>query len=183
MTRFRTILVVLVVAAAVAVTIGWTASTGSETKSDTTGMASTAPSAESDVVETAAKAGDFTTLTKLLTRAGLAETLRQPGPYTVLAPTDTAFAGVPKETLDALLRDDAKLKTVLLYHVLSGEVTAADVVKLRSAKTASGDNVRIRVAGSDVFVNRAKVTQPDVMASNGVIHVIDRVLIPPMPRG
>jgi len=97
----------------------------------------------------------------------------------VFAPTDAAFKKVPKKTLDALLRNKAKLKAVLLYHVVSGEVTAADVVKLSSAKTLEGKNVRIRVAGSKVFVNDAKVTTADVKASNGVIHVVNRVLIPP----
>ncbi len=86
---------------------------------------------------------------------------------------------MPKKTLTALLRNKAKLKAVLLYHVVSGKVTAGDVVKLSSAKTLNGKSVRIRVAGSNVFVNRAKVTAPDVMASNGVIHVVNRVLIPP----
>ena len=114
-----------------------------------------------------------------MTQAGLVNALQKPGPYTVFAPTDAAFQKVPKKTLDALLADKAKLKAVLLYHVVSKEVPAADVVKLSSAKTLSGKNVRIRVAGSNVFVNSSKVTTPDVMATNGVIHVINRVLIPP----
>jgi uncharacterized surface protein with fasciclin (FAS1) repeats len=138
-----------------------------------------APRAKADIVGTAAAAGDFTTLTKLLKTAGLAATLRQAGPYTVFAPTDAAFAKVPKATLDALLADKAKLKAVLLYHVVAGKVTATDVAKLRSAKTANGKTVAIRVAGGNVFVNGAKVTTPDVMATNGVIHVVNRVLIPP----
>jgi uncharacterized surface protein with fasciclin (FAS1) repeats len=134
---------------------------------------------ELDIVQTAVAAGKFKTLTKLLTRAGLAPALRQPGPYTVFAPTDAAFKKVPKKTLKALLRNKAKLKAVLLYHVVAGKVTAADVVKLSSTKTLNGKNVRIRVSGGNVFVNKAKVTRPDVMASNGVIHVVNRVLIPP----
>ena len=134
---------------------------------------------EGNIVQTAVAAGQFKTLVKLLKRAGLASTLQQPGPYTVLAPTDTAFKKVPKKTLNALLRNKAKLKAVLRYHVVSGKVTAADVVKLTSAKTLNGKDVRIRVSGSNVFVNKAKVTKPDVMASNGVIHVVNRVLIPP----
>jgi uncharacterized surface protein with fasciclin (FAS1) repeats len=97
----------------------------------------------------------------------------------VFAPTDAAFKKVPKSTLAALLQDKAQLKAVLLYHVVAGRVAAAKVVKLRSAKTANGARVRIRVAGSNVFVNRSKVTKADVKASNGVIHVINRVLIPP----
>jgi uncharacterized surface protein with fasciclin (FAS1) repeats len=135
--------------------------------------------ADANIVQTAVAAGQFKTLTKLLTRAGLAGALQQPGPYTVFAPTDAAFKKVPKATLNALLRSRAKLKAVLLYHVVSGDVTAADVVKLSSAKTLNGKNVRIRVSGMNVFVNSAKVTMPDVAASNGVIHVINRVLIPP----
>ena len=134
---------------------------------------------EKNIVQTAVAAGQFKTLAKLLTRAGLAGALTQPGPYTVFAPTDAAFKKVPKKTLNALLKNKAKLKAVLLYHVVSGKVTAADVVKLTSAKTLNGKSVRIRVSGSNVFVNSAKVTTPDVMATNGVIHVINRVLIPP----
>jgi uncharacterized surface protein with fasciclin (FAS1) repeats len=132
-----------------------------------------------NIVQTAAAAGQFKTLTKLLTRAGLVSSLQQPGPYTVFAPTDAAFKKVPKSTLKMLLHNRAKLKAVLLYHVVSGNVTAADVVKLNSAKTLNGKSVRIRTAGMNVFVNSAKVTSPDVKASNGVIHVINRVLIPP----
>ena len=136
-------------------------------------------SADQNIVQTAVGAGQFKTLAKLLTRAGLLNALQQPGPYTVFAPTDAAFAKVPKKTVTALLRNKTKLRAVLLYHVVSGNVRAADVVKLSSAKTLNGKTVRIRVAGSNVFVNTAKVTKPDVIASNGVIHVINRVLIPP----
>jgi uncharacterized surface protein with fasciclin (FAS1) repeats len=132
-----------------------------------------------NVVQTAAAAGQFKTLTKLLRRAGLVGALQQPGPYTVFAPTDAAFKKVPKQKLNMLLRNKAKLKAVLLYHVVPGKVAAADVVKLSSAKTLNGKSLRIRVSGMNVFVNSAKVTTPDVMASNGVIHVINRVLIPP----
>jgi uncharacterized surface protein with fasciclin (FAS1) repeats len=135
--------------------------------------------ADANIVQTAVAAGQFKTLTKLLIRAGLAGALQQPGPYTVFAPTDAAFKKVPKATLNALLRNRVKLKAVLLYHVVSGNVTASDVVKLSSAKTLNGKSVRIRVSGMNVFVNSAKVTKPDVAASNGVIHVINRVLIPP----
>jgi uncharacterized surface protein with fasciclin (FAS1) repeats len=131
-----------------------------------------------NLVQTAAAAGQFKTLTMLLTKAGLVRTLQRTGPYTVFAPTDLAFAKVPKSTLNALLADKAKLRAVLRYHVLTGKVTSADVTKLSSARTASGKNVRIRIAGKSVFVNNAKVTKADVMASNGVIHGINRVLIP-----
>lgn len=144
-----------------------------------TATAVAAPRGHGTIVETATASGQFTTLTKLLKRAGLAGTLEGRGPFTVFAPTDAAFAKVPKATLDELLASKAKLKAVLLYHVVAGKVTAKDVVKLSSAKTLDGKLVRIRVGGSTVFVNGAKVTRPDVIASNGVIHVLDRVLIPP----
>jgi uncharacterized surface protein with fasciclin (FAS1) repeats len=137
------------------------------------------PRQSRDLMQTAVAAGQFKTLARLLTRAGLVGALEKPGPYTVFAPTDAAFAKVPKKTLDGLLADKAKLKAVLLYHVIPGKVTAANVVKLSSAKTLEGKKVRIKVAGSNVFVNTAKVTTPDVIATNGVIHVVNRVLIPP----
>jgi uncharacterized surface protein with fasciclin (FAS1) repeats len=141
--------------------------------------ATASPREQGTIVETAVAAGQFKTLAMLLKRAGLVSTLQKPGPYTVFAPTDAAFEKVPTSTLNALLRNRAKLRAVLLYHVVAGKVSAARVVKLSSAKTAGGQSVRIRVAGSNVFVNGSKVTKPDVMASNGVIHVINRVLIPP----
>ncbi len=165
MTRITTFIALIVVAAVAIVAVG--------------PSASARPREQSTIVETAVAAGQFKTLAKLLTRAGLVSTLEQPGPYTVFAPTDAAFKRVPKQTLNSLLRNKAKLRAVLLYHVVAGKVTAAKVVRLSSAKTASGQKVRVRVAGSSVFVNDAKVTKPDVMASNGVIHVVNRVLIPP----
>jgi transforming growth factor-beta-induced protein len=131
-----------------------------------------------DIVQTAVAAGQFTTLASLLQQAGLVDTLATGGPFTVFAPTDAAFAKVPKATLDALAADPAKLKAVLLYHVVPGRVTAADVVKLTSAKTAEGRSVAIKVVNGSVFIDGAQVTTPDVEASNGVIHVIDSVLIP-----
>jgi uncharacterized surface protein with fasciclin (FAS1) repeats len=129
-------------------------------------------------VQTAAATGQFDTLAMLLTKAGLVRTLERKGPYTVFAPTDAAFAKVPKSTVNALLADKAKLRAVLLYHVVAGKVTAAQVTELDSAKTASGKSVRIRTTGGSVFVNNAKVTKADVPASNGVIHVVNRVLLP-----
>ena len=148
-----------------------------------TGSASAASSPagaaqETDIVQTAVGAGNFKTLTKLLKRAHLVRTLKQPGPYTVFAPTDAAFAKVPKRKLNALLRSRSKLRSVLLYHVAAGELPAAAVVQRSSVKTLNGKRVRIRVRDSNVFLNKARVTTPDVMASNGVIHVINRVLIP-----
>jgi len=131
-----------------------------------------------DIVETATAAGQFTTLTKLLKKADLAGALQQPGPYTVFAPTDKAFAKIPKRKLRALARNKAKLKSVLLYHVVAKKLPAAKVVERKGARTLNGKRVRFRVRKGDVFVNRAKVTTADVMASNGVIHVINRVLLP-----
>jgi uncharacterized surface protein with fasciclin (FAS1) repeats len=136
------------------------------------------PAAERNIVQTATAAGQFKTLVMLVQRAGLAGALQKPGPYTVFAPTDAAFKRVPKATLQALLADKAKLRAVLLYHVVPGDVTAAAVAKRTSAKTLNGQRVRIRHTSGAVFVNTAKVVTPDVMATNGVIHVINRVLIP-----
>lgn len=132
---------------------------------------------DQDIVDTAA-AGDFTTLTNLLERAGLVNALRRPGPYTVFAPTDAAFAKVPKKRLNALLKSRKKLRSVLLYHVVGKRLTAAQVSSRKRAKTLNGKRVRFRVRGSNVYVNRARVTAADVGASNGVIHVINRVLLP-----
>jgi uncharacterized surface protein with fasciclin (FAS1) repeats len=140
---------------------------------------SAAPRAESDIVGTAVAAGDLTTLTKLLKSAGLAGTLREKGRYTVFAPTDAAFAKVPKATLNALMMDKAKLKAVLLYHVVAGKLTAKDLAKLSSTKTAYGKSLTIRDAGGTVFANNAEVIKADVMATNGIIHIVNRVLIPP----
>jgi len=138
-----------------------------------------AAGADKDIVETAQAAGSFNTLLTAATEAGLVETLKGDGPFTVFAPTDEAFAKVPEETLNALLRDKAKLKEVLLYHVVQGQVMAADAVKLDSAKTVQGQPFTIRARGGKVMINNAQVTQADIKASNGVIHVIDSVLLPP----
>ena len=137
------------------------------------------PSENKNIVQTAQAAGNFKTLTKLVTKAGLAATLSQPGPYTVFAPTDAAFKRVPKSTLKSLAKNKAKLRAVLLYHVVAGKVPSSEVVMMRSVKTVNGKSVRIRTSNGSVYVNTAKVTKPDVNASNGVIHVINRVLIPP----
>ena len=135
--------------------------------------------AQLNVVQTAVAAGQFKTLVSLVKQAGLAKTLSGTGRFTVFAPTDAAFAKVPKATLKQLAADKAKLRAVLLYHVVSGRLTAAKVTKLRSARTLNGATVRIRVSGGMVYVNGARVVKPNVSASNGVIHVINRVLIPP----
>jgi uncharacterized surface protein with fasciclin (FAS1) repeats len=147
------------------------------------GVASASPAkttavSDTNIVETAVAAGQFKTLAALVTKAGLADTLATGGPFTVFAPTDAAFAKVPQATLDALAADPDLLKSVLLYHVVPGKVTAADVVKLSSVKTLEGRSLSIKVVNGSVSIDQATVTTPDVMASNGVIHVIDSVLIP-----
>jgi uncharacterized surface protein with fasciclin (FAS1) repeats len=137
------------------------------------------PSDEKNIVQTAQAAGNFKTLTKLVVKAGLAGTLSSSGPYTVFAPTDAAFKKVPKSTLNSLAKNRAKLRAVLLYHVVAGRVPSSQVVMLKSAKTLNGKSVRVHTAGGKVFVNNSKVTKTDINASNGVIHVVNRVLIPP----
>ncbi len=127
----------------------------------------------------ASETPQLSTLLSLVKKAGLADELSTPGALTVFAPTNAAFAKVPKATLAALAKQPAQLKRVLLYHVVAGRVTAAKVVKLKSAKTLAGPTVRVRVTGNTVRINTARVTTADVKASNGVVHVIDRVLIPP----
>jgi len=134
--------------------------------------------ASKDIVDTAVAAGSFTTLAKALTEAGLVETLKGKGPFTVFAPTDEAFAKLPKGTLDALLKDKKKLTAVLTYHVVAGTVKSGDVVKLKSAKTVNGQSVTVSVKDGAVSIDKAKVTKADIEASNGVIHVIDTVLLP-----
>jgi uncharacterized surface protein with fasciclin (FAS1) repeats len=135
-------------------------------------------SQSTDIVQTAVAAGQFKTLASLLKQAGLAGTLQAKGPYTVFAPTDAAFAKVPKATLQGLGKDKAKLRSVLLYHVAKGKLDAAKVVKRTSVKTLNGQSVRIVVKDGKVTVGGARVTTADVKASNGVIHVINKVLIP-----
>ena len=130
-----------------------------------------------DIVDTAVQAGSFNTLVAAVQAAGLAETLKGTGPFTVFAPTDEAFAKLPKGTVDALLKDIPKLKQILTYHVVSGKVMAADVVKMKSATTVEGSDVKID-ASSGVKINSSTVTTPDVAADNGVIHIIDTVLMP-----
>ncbi len=130
-----------------------------------------------DIVDTAISAGSFNTLVAAVKAAGLVDTLKGPGPFTVFAPTDDAFAKLPAGTVDALLKDIPKLTKILTYHVVSGKVMAADVVKLKSATTVEGSDVKID-ASNGVKVNDSKVVTPDVAADNGVIHVIDAVLLP-----
>ncbi len=132
-----------------------------------------------NIVTVAVENGNFKTLAAALTAAGLVETLQGAGPFTVFAPTDAAFAKLPAGTLDALLKDKAKLAAILTYHVVAGKVEAKDVVKLTSAKTVNGATVAIKVVNGKVMINNATVSTADVQASNGVIHVIDTVILPP----
>ena len=133
---------------------------------------------EKNLVQTAVAAGQFKTLTSLVQQAGLAGTLSGRTRYTVFAPTDAAFAKVPKATLAALAKDKSKLRAVLLYHVVKGRLTAAKVAKRHSLKTLNGHRLSVRVRHGKIYVGGARVTQAGVGASNGVIHVIDKVLIP-----
>jgi uncharacterized surface protein with fasciclin (FAS1) repeats len=133
-----------------------------------------------DIVDTAVSAGSFKTLTTALEAAGLVETLKGKGPFTVFAPTDEAFAKLPEGTLKSLLMpaNKQKLKAILTYHVVAGNVKAADVIKLSSVKTLNGQSVTIKVVGGKVLINGATVVKADIAATNGTIHVIDTVLMP-----
>ncbi|MBW4662255.1 MAG: fasciclin domain-containing protein [Drouetiella hepatica Uher 2000/2452] len=130
-----------------------------------------------DIVDTAVQAGSFNTLVAAVKAAGLVETLKGAGPFTVFAPTDEAFAKLPAGTVDGLLKDIPQLKKILTYHVVSGKVMAADVMNLKSAKTVEGSEVKIDTTNG-VKINSSTVVTPDVAADNGVIHVIDTVLMP-----
>ena len=143
--------------------------------------AAAAPAADKDIVDTAVAAGSFTTLAKALTAAELVDTLKGEGPFTVFAPTDEAFAALPAGTLDDLLKPEnkAKLQEILKYHVVSGKVMAADVVGLTSAKTVAGKDLKVAAKDGGVMINESKVVKTDIAAKNGVIHVIDKVLLPP----
>ena len=134
-----------------------------------------------DIVDTAVAAGSFTTLAKALTAADLVATLKGPGPFTVFAPTDDAFAKLPAGTVENLLKPENKamLRRLLTYHVVPGKVMAADVVKVSSATAVSGDKLSIKVNGGTVIVDKARIVKTDIAASNGVIHVVDTVLLPP----
>ena len=140
------------------------------------GAASMAPS--KNIIEVAAGAGSFKTLLAAVEAAGLTATLKGAGPFTVFAPTDAAFAALPPGTVEALLKDPKKLAAILTYHVVSGKVMASTVVGLKSAKTVNGQEVTIKVEMGVVMIDNAKVITTDVAASNGVIHVIDAVILP-----
>ena len=140
-----------------------------------------AASADKNIIDTAVAAGQFKTLTAAINAAGLTKNLEGPGPFTVFAPTDAAFAKLPAGTVDNLLKPEnkAQLVAILTYHVVPGEVTAANVVKLNEANTVSGKMIAVHTTGNSVMVNNAHVVNTDIAASNGVIYVIDSVLMPP----
>jgi uncharacterized surface protein with fasciclin (FAS1) repeats len=146
------------------------------------GMAGTAQAQDAkptkDIVETAIAAGSFKTLVAAVQAAGLVETLKGKGPFTVFAPTDEAFAKLPAGTVEALLKDKAKLAAILTYHVVSGDVRAAQAMKLSSAKTVNGQSAKIMVKDGNVMIDNAKVVKADIGTTNGVIHVIDTVILP-----
>lgn len=136
-------------------------------------------SAQKDIVDTAVEAGSFTTLAAALQAANLVETLKGDGPFTVFAPTDAAFAKLPEGTVESLLANPEQLAAVLTYHVVSGKVMAAQVTSMSEATTVNGAKINIRVVDGKVMINDATVTTADVGASNGVIHIIDTVILPP----
>jgi uncharacterized surface protein with fasciclin (FAS1) repeats len=168
-TNFRTLVAVLAVALLGVAAIGGAALARDD---------SSTAAAEANIVETAVGAGKFDTLVSLVKEAGLAETLATGGNFTVFAPTDAAFAKVPKKTLNALAADPAKLKAVLLYHVVKGELRANRIMKRNSIETLNGASVTVKVTRGVVKVDNAWVIQANVEASNGVIHAINRVLMP-----
>ena len=170
-TRSRSFLAVAALAASLAA-----AATGASLGSSPAAAAS----GEQTIVKTAAQTGQFNTLLTLAKKAGLVGALSGSGPLTVFAPTDAAFRAVPKATLNGLATNRAALRRVLLYHVVKGNVPASRVVTLRSAKTLAGPTIAIRVAGTNVFLNGStKVVKTDIGATNGTIHVINKVLLPP----
>jgi uncharacterized surface protein with fasciclin (FAS1) repeats len=145
-------------------------------------LTTTTQAQDKDIVDTAVAAGSFKTLAAALTQAGLIDTLKSAGPFTVFAPTDEAFAKVPKAQLEALLKNKEALVKVLTYHVVKGKVPASEVVKLngKAVGTVQGSAVKVKVNGGKVMVNNANVVKTDIMTSNGVIHVIDTVILPDM---
>ena len=162
----------IIAALVVALAVGVATATAGRATTDQSKMG------EKNLVQTAVAAGQFKTLASLLQKAGLVGTLAGKGQFTVFAPTDAAFAKVPKATLASLGKNKAKLRAVLLYHVVKGRVTAAQAMKLHSATTLQGKQLTIRVSNGKVIVGGATVVKANVMASNGVIHVINKVLIP-----
>jgi uncharacterized surface protein with fasciclin (FAS1) repeats len=173
MFKLKTVLASAVTAAVLAAGVS-TAGADSMYRSTSTG---TNAMARADIVDTAVGAGQFNTLAKALTEAGLVDTLKGKGPFTVFAPTDAAFAKLPPAQLNALLADKAALVKVLTYHVVPGEIVAANV-KAGPLKTVEGKSLNVTTSSTGVKVNGANVIKTDVMASNGVIHVIDTVVVP-----
>jgi uncharacterized surface protein with fasciclin (FAS1) repeats len=173
MTPLKTLLASTLTAAALAtgMTVAVAGGAGYGAKTGAT------PAARADIVDTAVGAGQFNTLAKALTAAGLIDTLKGPGPFTVFAPTDEAFAKIPADKLNALLADKDALTKVLTYHVVAGKVVAADV-KSGAVKTVQGQALNVSASPAGVTVNDARVIKTDIMATNGVIHVIDTVVLP-----
>jgi len=165
MKRNRAIILSLAVVAVSAILVGGVTAGGYAKKQ------------QMDIVETAVAAGDFTTLVQAVQAAGLVETLKGDGPFTVFAPTDEAFAKLPAGTVEALLQDKEKLTAILTYHVVAGKVMASDVVRLKEAETVNGQSLKVKTK-KGVKVGNANVVKTDIVTSNGVIHVIDTVLIP-----
>ncbi len=131
-----------------------------------------------DILDVAASSGYFKTLTKAISTAGMSETLKGKGPFTVFAPSDEAFAKLPSSTVESLLKDPSRLKSVLNYHIAQGRFMANDLKKITSVKTLEGQNLKLETANGRITVNGARVTQPNIEASNGVIHTIDSVIMP-----
>jgi uncharacterized surface protein with fasciclin (FAS1) repeats len=144
------------------------------------GLSGQAMNGEKDIVDTAVAAGSFKTLVTAVQAAGLESVLRGEGPFTVFAPTDAAFAKLPAGTVESLLKDKEKLASILTYHVVAGEVLAKDVVKLTSAKTVNGQSAKVSVRDGKVMIDNAQVVTTDIRTKNGVIHVIDTVILPGM---
>ena len=170
--KIKSVLAVAVAAATLATVPSIVVAGGTYGAKNTAAMA-----AKSDIVDTAVGAGQFNTLAKALTAAGLIDTLKGPGPFTVFAPTDAAFAKIPADKLNALLADKAALTKVLTYHVVPGMVMAADV-QTGAVRTVQGQSLNVVATSSGVTVNNANVTRTDIAANNGVIHVIDTVVLP-----
>ncbi len=174
MTSFRTI---VGLTAAALLSMPTLATAGGPTAGDC-GSQKTYTTKAPDLVETAQSAGQFKTLLAAAKAAGLVDTLKSDGPFTVFAPSDAAFAKLPKGTVEGLLKDKEKLKSILLYHVVSGEVLAKQATKLKTAKTVQGSAIKLAVVDGALRVNDATVVGADVKASNGVIHIIDTVILP-----
>jgi transforming growth factor-beta-induced protein len=181
MRRKSYLIVVALIVAVVPFVIAACGSSSSDSSSASPMSSASPTAAMKDIVDTAVAAGDFNTLAQALTAAGLVDTLKGEGPYTVFAPTDAAFADVPKATLDSLLADPkGALTDVLTYHVVPGTIMAADITDGQTVETVNGAKLTFKVAADgSVMVNDANVTTADIQTSNGVIHVIDAVLIPP----